>query len=74
MLYRACCDVNHHHHLTDLRWEWVREVRDTSRFEAKKVDTSENVADILTKCLGGATSSALIECVRQRAKAVAAGA
>ena len=58
----------------DLRWEWVRELRDMSRFEAKKVDTSENVADILTKCLGGATSSNLIGCVRQRAQAVAAAA
>jgi len=34
----------------NLRWEWVRELRDSQIVEAVKIDTDKNVADLLTKC------------------------
>ena len=35
----------------DNRWEWVKELKDTSQFEAVKIATDKNVADLFTKCL-----------------------
>ena len=37
----------------NLRWDWVRELRDASKIKAVKVDTDKNVADLLTKCQEG---------------------
>jgi hypothetical protein len=58
----------------DLRWEWVRELQDGGSVRAVKVKTEENVADIMTKCLGVATSKVLIECVRRQSSLIAKGA
>ena len=35
----------------NLRWNWVRELRDKKKIKAVKVDTDKNVADLLTKCM-----------------------
>lgn len=34
----------------NLRWNWVTELRDTNEIKATKVDTDNNIADMLTKC------------------------
>ena len=34
----------------NLRWSWVKELRDGEKVRAVKVDTAKNVADMLTKC------------------------
>ena len=34
----------------NLRWNWVKELRDAEKVEAVKVSTDANVADLLTKC------------------------
>jgi len=35
------------------RWDWVKELQDDRECEVVHVDTKENKADILTKCLNG---------------------
>ena len=35
----------------DLRGEWVRELRNSKRVAAVKVDTEKNIADMMTRCL-----------------------
>ena len=57
----------------DLRWNWVKELRDSGRVAAAKVRTESNVADILTKCLSAGTVRVLVECVRRRSAEVADG-
>ena len=57
----------------DLRWGWVKELRDSGRVTAVKVRTESNVADIhlLTKCLNAGTVRVLVECVRRRSAEMA---
>jgi hypothetical protein len=57
----------------DLRWSWVKELRDSDKVRAVKVGTESNVADILTKCLSAGTVRVLVECVRRRSAEVADG-
>ena len=33
------------------RWNWVKELKDDEEVSVVKVETKENMADILTKCL-----------------------
>ena len=37
--------------MIDLRWNWVKELRDDGICQVEKVCTRGNLADILTKCL-----------------------
>ena len=55
----------------DLRWSWVRELQDSAQIKAVKVLTTNNLADILTKCMSRPTYEGLIEQQMQKAKAVA---
>ena len=34
----------------DLRWEWVKELKNKDRIRAVKVSSDKNYADMLTKC------------------------
>ena len=46
--------------MIDLRWNWVMELQDKKQIQAVKVDTTQNVADILTKCLAKQTYEYLL--------------
>ena len=45
----------------DLRNDWVKELQDKNQIRAVKVNTKNNLADILTKPLNGAERSRLEE-------------
>ena len=45
----------------DLRKDWVKELQDRKQIRAVKVNTKNNLADILTKPLNGADRSRLEE-------------
>ena len=34
----------------NLRWAWIKELKDMAKIIAVKVATTENIADLLTKC------------------------
>ena len=51
----------------DLRSKWIKEMQDTGRFKAVKVDTTKNLADELTKPLSAATRR-LLESELERIK------
>ena len=55
----------------DLRDKRVKELKDMSIALAVKVDTTVNVADILTKCHSKGTIDKLMQCVADRAKVIA---
>ena len=55
----------------DLRWNWIKELRDNKRVQAVPIDTTKNIADLFTKCLSASTIRNLINEVRKRAKTVA---
>ena len=57
--------------MIDLRWNWVKELQDSNEIRAIKVDTKENVADLLTKCHGRATYNYLVDLVETRAVGIA---
>ena len=48
----------------DNRWEWVKELKDTSQFEAVKIATDKNVADLFTKCLIEPTRARLFKQIK----------
>ena len=37
--------------IVDMREGWVRELKDSGKIKTVKVDTKENLADLMTKCL-----------------------
>ena len=37
--------------IIDMRWAWVKELRNKKKIKVLKVDTESNKADIFTKCL-----------------------
>ena len=49
----------------DLRWEWVRELQNTQEIRAVKVNTLNNIADLLTKCHSRTTFDKLMNLQRQ---------
>ena len=44
----------------DLRDEWVRELRNSKKVSALKVDTVKNIADMMTKCLSATVRERLM--------------
>ena len=54
-----------------MRNNWVREMRDKNSIRAVKEDTTENVADVFTKCLSGTTIDKLAEVARREASKLA---
>ena len=44
----------------DLRNEWVRELRNSKKVSALKVDTAKNIADMMTKCLSATVRERLV--------------
>ena len=44
----------------DLRDEWVRELRNSKKVSAMKVDTAKNIADMMTKCLSATVRERLM--------------
>jgi len=44
----------------DLRGEWVRELRNSKKVSAMKVDTAKNIADLMTKCLSATVRERLM--------------
>ena len=54
----------------DLRDKWVQELQDTAEVRAVKVATEDNLADILTKCLGRNTYEMLVDKQKNQANAV----
>ena len=55
----------------DLRRAWVKELQDSSCIKAVKVDTLDNIADVLTKCHRKALYNNLIGLPLQQAQALA---
>ena len=53
--------------MIDLRWNWVRELQDAGEIKAIKVCGTENVADLLTKCLGRSVFNKLLNIPREKA-------
>ena len=47
----STCTTSKLRGMIDLRWNWVKELRDDNLVQVEKVDTKYNLADILTKCL-----------------------
>ena len=56
----------------DLRWQWVRDLQDTSKIKAVKVKSENNLADILTKCMSRTVYDGLVQQQYVKAAAVAA--
>ena len=56
----------------DLRWQWVRDLQDTSKIKAVKVKSENNLADILTKCMSRTVYDGLVRQQYDKAAAVAA--
>ena len=54
--------------MIDLRWNWVQELQDTRQVKAIKVDTVDNTADIMTKCLNRVTYEHLLSIPMREAK------
>ena len=48
------------HFIFDLRDEWVRELRNSKKVSAMKVDTMKNIADMMTKCLSATVRERLM--------------
>ena len=48
---RATCVASRLRGCIDMRWAWVRELRNRDRVQTKKVPADRNKADMLTKCL-----------------------
>ena len=57
--------------MIDLRWNWVKELQNQSKVRAVKVDTLQNVADLLTKCHGRVAFDRLLKVVDDAANALA---
>ena len=55
----------------DLRWHWVKELQDSGKVCAVKVDTLYNVAGILTKCHGRIAFDRLLKVVDDAAQDLA---
>ena len=53
--------------MIDLRWNWVKELQDANEVKAVKVNTKDNVADLLTKCHNRITYNYLVDLVSTRA-------
>ena len=45
----------------DLRWQWVRELQDSTEIKAVKVASEHNLADILTKCMSRPVYDSLLQ-------------
>ena len=45
----------------NMRWNWVKELRNTKEIITKHIDTKKNLADMLTKCLGAPVREALFK-------------
>ena len=54
----------------DLRWQWVKDLQDGSEIRAVKVDTKNNLADILTKCMSRPVYDSLLQQQKQKTEAV----
>ena len=54
----------------DLRWQWVKDLQDDSEIRAVKVDTKNNLADILTKCMSRPVYDSLLQQQKQKTEAV----
>jgi hypothetical protein len=48
---RNTCLLSKMRGIIDMRWAWVKELRDKKKVKVLKVDTESNKADIFTKCL-----------------------
>ena len=48
---RATCLMSRLRGCIDMRWGWVKELRDMEKIMTKKVESDMNLADVLTKCL-----------------------
>ena len=54
----------------DLRWQWVRDLQNSDEVKAVKVDTKNNLADILTKCMTRVTYNSLLDQQKQKVLSV----
>ena len=48
---RNTCLLSKMRGIIDMRWAWVKELRNKKKIKVLKVDTESNKADIFTKCL-----------------------
>ena len=55
----------------DLREGWVQELKDKKTIEAIKVNTKDNIADLLTKCHASGSHTTLLDLVTDLAKRIA---
>ena len=55
----------------DLRWNWIRELQDTTQVKTVKVNTLYNIADLLTKCHSRVTYNRLILIPMEKSQLVA---
>ena len=55
----------------DMAEKWVQELKDVQVVDAVKVDTSKNLADMLTKCLTYPVRNSLEELLKDLAKSIA---
>ena len=45
----------------NMRWKWVQELRDQKQFKTVHIETSRNLADMLTKCLSAPVREGLFK-------------
>ena len=57
--------------MIDIRWQWVQELQDINKIKAIKVDTTKNIADLLTKCHGSKLFERLSAMPMERARQLA---
>ena len=53
--------------MIDLRYQWVKELKDSKVLQAVKVASKDNLADVLTKCMTGVDKARMKGIVAQLA-------